>query len=71
MVIMDATTLLLLFDPNVKPSIDEATKQPLEKCKERIELLLQNLSEANIQILVPTPILSEILVTAGTDKARG
>lgn len=70
MVVMDATTLLLLFYPNAKPPIDEATKQPLEKCKERIELLLQNLSEENIQILVPTPVLSEILVATGTDKAR-
>lgn len=70
MVVMDATTLLLLFYPSAKPPIDATTKQPLEKCKERIELLLQNLSEANIQILVPTPVLSEILVTTGPDKAR-
>ncbi len=70
MVVMDATTLLLLFYPDAKPPIDSDTKQPLEKCKERIELLLQNLSEANIQILVPTPVLSEILVTTGADKAR-
>lgn len=32
--------------------------------------MLQNLSEVNIQILVPTPVLSEILVTTGADKAR-
>ncbi|KAF1712442.1 hypothetical protein CSC70_02665 [Pseudoxanthomonas kalamensis DSM 18571] len=70
MVVMDATTLLLLFYPSAKPPIDETTKQPLEKCRERIELRLQNLSEASIQILVPTPVLSEILVTTGTDKAR-
>jgi len=70
MVIMDSTTLLLLFYPNASPPIDEATGQPLTKCKERIELLLENLSQASIQILVPTPVLSEILVASGTDKTR-
>lgn len=70
MVVMDATTLLLLFYPSANPPVDEETGQPLEKCKERIELLLQNLSEAGIQILIPTPVLSEILVTTGPDKAR-
>ncbi|MHB1273300.1 MAG: hypothetical protein ACYCZD_11150 [Rhodanobacter sp.] len=67
---MDSTTLLLLFHPGANAPIDAATGQPLTKCKERIELLLQNLSEANIQILVPTPVLSEILVVSGTDKTR-
>lgn len=70
MVIMDATTLLLLFYPSAKPPIDEGTGLPLEKSKARIDFLLQNLSEAGIQILIPTPVLSEILVTTGPDKAR-
>lgn len=70
MVILDATTLLLLFYPDARPPIDITTNQPLDRCKDRIDLLLQNLSEAGTQILVPTPVLSEILVTSGTDKAR-
>lgn len=70
MVVMDATILMLLFHPTASPPKDEATGQPLTKCKERIELLLQNLSQASIQVMVPTPVLSEILVTSGADKAR-
>lgn len=70
MVVMDSTVLLLLFYPDASPPIDEATGEPLTKCKERIELLLQNLSKANIQILIPTPVLSEILVVSGPNKAR-
>lgn len=70
MVVIDATTLILLFHPSADPPLDEETGKPLTKCKERIEFLLQNLSQANIQVLIPTPVLSEILVTSGPDKAR-
>ncbi|OOG65508.1 hypothetical protein B0E46_03955 [Rhodanobacter sp. B04] len=70
MVVIDATTLMLLFHPTAKPPLDELTGEPLTKCKERIELLLQNLSKGGIQVMVPTPVLSEILVTSGADKAR-
>lgn len=70
MVVMDATTLMLLFQPNSSPPNDPATGKPLEKCKERIELLLQGLSQASIKVLIPTPVLSEILVASGPDKAR-
>jgi hypothetical protein len=50
--------------------LDPSTNAPVTKCKERIELLLQNLSQAGIQVMVPTPVLSEVLVATGTDKAR-
>lgn len=70
MVVMDSTTLLLLLYPSVKAPLDPSTNAPVTKCKERIELLLQNLSQAGIQIMVPTPVLSEVLVAAGADKAR-
>ncbi len=70
MVIMDSTTLLLLLYPSAKPPLDASTNEAVTKCKERIELLLQNLSQAGVQVMVPTPVLSEILVAAGADKAR-
>jgi hypothetical protein len=46
MVLIDATTLLLLLDPDARPPRDPATKKPLENCKERIEFLIETLSEA-------------------------
>lgn len=70
MVVMDSTTLMLLFHPEAKPPVDPATGKPLEKCAERIELLLLDLSETGTQVMVPTPVLSEILVVSGPDKAR-
>ena len=70
MVVMDSTVLLLLLYPGASPPIDPATDAPLAKCKERIEFLLANLSEARTRILVPTPVLAEILVVARQDKVR-
>ena len=48
MVVMDATTLLLLIDPSAKPPRDPETKKPREKCKERVQVLVDTLSEAGI-----------------------
>lgn len=70
MVVMDATTLMLLFHPTADGPIDETTGERVTNCKERVELLVQNLSEVGIKIMVPTPVLSEILVTVKADKAR-
>ena len=70
MVVMDSTVLLLLFQPSAKPPLDPATDAPVTRCKERIDLLLQQLSEAGVQVMIPTPVLSELLVAAGPDKAR-
>jgi hypothetical protein len=65
MVLIDATTLLLLLDSDARPPRDPATKKPLEKCKERIEFLIETLSEAGSRVVVPTPVLSELLVRRG------
>lgn len=70
MVVMDSTTLILLFHPSARAPSDPATGKPVEKCQERIEFLIETLSKARIRVIVPTPVLSEILVKAGTDKAR-
>lgn len=68
MVILDTTTLLLLFFPEALPPIDPGTGAPLVKCKQRIELLLNTLAESRTRILIPTPVLSEMLVRAGNDR---
>lgn len=70
MVVMDSTVLLLLLYPGVGAPIDPGTGSPLVKCKERIDFLLANLSEAKTQVLIPTPVLAEILVAARQDKVR-
>lgn len=69
MVVMDSTLLLLLFQPNALPPIDSVTGQPLDRCKERINLLLEQLNQTHTRIMIPTPALSEILVGLGVGKS--
>jgi len=70
MVILDSTTLMLFFQPNAAPSTNPETKKPIEKCYERIELLINSLSKARVRVMIPTPVLAEILVAVGKDKAK-
>lgn len=68
MVVFDTSALVLALDPKARPPIDPGTGKPVEKCKERIEHLLTNLSKARTMILIPTPVLAEYLVKAGPNK---
>lgn len=68
MVVIDATMLLLLLRPGTKPPTN-AEGVPVEKCKERIEFLVQKLQREKAKIIIPTPALSETLVRAGTEAS--
>ena len=57
MVTFDASILLFLFDENTPSSVPRA--------KERVEYLIDRLTEAGEKIIIPTPALSECLVYAG------
>jgi len=65
MVVFDSSVLLLVLDPNAKPPTDPATGQPLDKSADRIEYLISNLTADKEKIVIPTPVLSEVLVHAG------
>jgi len=65
MVVFDSSVLLLVLDPNAKAPNDPATGHPLEKAAERIEYLIANLTAGKEKIVIPTPVLSEVLVHAG------
>lgn len=68
MVLFDATVLLhVLFEHVEAPN--DAHGEPITKCKERIEFLLKNLSESRVQVILPTPVLAEVLVLAGHQRA--
>ncbi|MBI5615956.1 MAG: type II toxin-antitoxin system VapC family toxin [Gammaproteobacteria bacterium] len=69
MVVFDSTVLILLLYPEAKPPIDPATKAPLTDCKARIEFLISKLSESKTPILIPTPVLSEVLVRTRNEKS--
>jgi hypothetical protein len=70
MALLDTTTLLLLIDPTAAAPLDPTTKKRVERCKERLEHLTDTLTQAGTKILIPTPVLAEVLVCAGpTAKA--
>lgn len=68
MIVLDSTTLTLLIEPSAKPPKDPSTGKPLEKCKERIEHLIETLTGTGSRVLLPTPILAELLVRAGAAR---
>lgn len=61
---IDASVLLLMFDPNCGVPLG-AEGMPVDRCKERIEHLVDRLSRSGGRLLIPTPALSELLVHAG------
>lgn len=70
MVAIDNTTLALLLHPKAKPPIDPATKRPLGKCRERIEKLIDDLDADGERVIIPTPVLCELLILAGKEGSE-
>ena len=68
MVVFDSTTLLLLLRPGkVGVPIDYHTGKPVQYAHERIETLIEKLEEEKSKIIIPTPVISELLVHAGDE----
>ena len=65
MVVFDTSVLLLVLDSAAKAPTDPATAGPVDRASERIEYLISNLSADKEKIIIPTPVLSEVLVHAG------
>jgi predicted nucleic acid-binding protein len=70
MVVLDSSFLLLVIYDRVAVPKDPATGKPYEKGRERVEYLIDTLSDAKIPILIPTPVLAEVLVRAGAATAQ-
>ena len=69
MVLIDATMLLLLLYPNAPAPLDPSTGKLVVDPQKRMDYLIQGLQKTGTKIIVPTPVLSEILVRAGTAGA--
>lgn len=65
MVVFDAGMLLLLLDPAAGIPIDPATGKSLVGAKGRLDELVRALERFGCVIVVPTPVVAEILVKAG------
>ncbi|WP_371181196.1 hypothetical protein [Xanthomonas sacchari] len=61
---MDNSVLLYLVHPKAPAPIDPESGKPVEHCIERIEGLLDDLEKEGVEIVVPTPVLSELLIKA-------
>jgi len=64
-VLFDTSTLLLGLQPDASPPLDPYTKLPIEHAKQRVEYLIKKLSKAKSRVIIPAPVLSEVLVHAG------
>jgi predicted nucleic acid-binding protein len=60
MIALDTNTLTLLFVPHAP--------HPVQNAKERIEFLISDLHGKGEQVIVPTPVLAELLVKAGNAR---
>lgn len=63
-IVLDSSVLIYLAYPNAPAPIDPATNEVVAHCPERIEGLLEDLNESGSQLIVPTPVLSELLIRA-------
>lgn len=68
MVVFDSDFLTFLVHRNPGVPLDPRTEQPVSGMKEKIEYLINTLEKAREKILIPTPVLSEILSLSG-DRA--
>lgn len=62
MVVFDTSVLLLVLDPTAKPPTDPTSGGPVSQAARRIEHLILTLSNQREKIIIPTPVLSEVLV---------
>jgi len=64
-VLFDTSVLLLAIYPDAKPPVDPATDQPVEFAKQRVEYLIRSLSKERSKVIIPSPVLTEMLFHAG------
>ena len=65
MPVFDATALLHFLEPDANAPVDPATNEPVADAKARIDFLVETLDARRETIVIPTPVLSEVLVHAG------
>lgn len=69
MVVIDATTAMLLFQPNAAvPPMADGT--PIERPADRVNYLVTQLDAQGTTVLLPTPALAEVLVRVGAGESE-
>ena len=67
MIALDTTALSALFIPGAK-LCRAGTNTPIKHGKERLQALVERIAKERDTILIPTPVLSELLVCISPDK---
>ena len=65
MVLFDTTILLPLMRPGIRVPSDPSTGKPISHPEARLARLVTDLEKSKTRIVIPTPVLSELLVRAG------
>jgi predicted nucleic acid-binding protein len=65
MVLFDNNFLSYLLCPDARPPIDIDTSKPVAHAQERIQHLIESLEQSQSRILIPSPVLAEVLVFSG------
>lgn len=69
-VVLDTSVLVFLINPGAPAPLDPATGECVTHCRERIEGLLEDFDASGVQLVVPTPVLSELLIRSGNRQAE-
>ena len=69
MVVIDATMLLLMLRPGT-PVPPGPNGVPIDRPRDRIDHLVNELEKANSKLIIPAPALGEALVRAGADASQ-
>lgn len=61
----DTTILSMLLNPRSKPPDDPTTGRRIERGHERVALLVEQLAKIRHKILLPTPVIAELMAAIG------
>jgi hypothetical protein len=70
MVVIDTTMLMLLFRPNVPERVTDSKGKPIDYVSERVAYLVKTIEGSKSRIIIPTPVLSELLVRATPQETQ-
>lgn len=65
LVVFDSNVLLPVLMPGLNPPLDPSTGLPVAHFDEKLSHLVTTLSKSRAKILIPTPVLTEVLCHAG------
>jgi hypothetical protein len=70
MVVIDATMLMLMFRPDVPARATDSKGKAIDCVAERVAYLVKTLEASKSRIVIPTPVLSELLVRSTADETQ-